>query len=418
MKKTQKSNLKVGTLWFSTKYTGVRYREHPTRKHGVTKDKYFTVRYQRDGKRKNEGVGWASNGMSAEKAFHILGELKQNAKLGEGPTRLKEKREIQKAKTEAINAKKIIEDRENVTFRDYFNGPYLDTARMDKKDVSLKREMSIFKIWLDAEIGNLPFKDISPIRLEKVKSKILNAGRSPKSVEIMLALVRQVFHHARRSKLYIGDVPTHQVKIPKFDNRRLRFLTKDEADILLNTLKRENTFFYEAALLSLHCGLRFGEIVGLTWNDVDLSSGILTIRNTKNTKTRPAFMTDEVKKMLSDKQTDRHNTLVFPRKDGLLIDRVPSIFARIVDKLGFNDGVTDRRQKLVFHSLRHSFASFLVQNGVDLYTVKTLMGHSQISMTERYSHLSQGNLQSAVRTLQNTLGQTETWKQKSRGKSA
>jgi len=46
--------------WKGTKFKGVRYYEHPTRKHGVTKDKYFTIRYQRDGKRLEEAIGWAS----------------------------------------------------------------------------------------------------------------------------------------------------------------------------------------------------------------------------------------------------------------------------------------------------------------------------------------------------------------------
>ncbi len=52
----------MGTEWKSTKFTGVRYREHPTRKHGIQKDKYYAVRYQKNGKRKEEGLGWASQG--------------------------------------------------------------------------------------------------------------------------------------------------------------------------------------------------------------------------------------------------------------------------------------------------------------------------------------------------------------------
>ncbi|GHT93293.1 hypothetical protein FACS1894122_08290 [Alphaproteobacteria bacterium] len=64
--------------------------------------------------------------------------------------------------------------------------------------------------------------------------------------------------------------------------------------------------------------------------------------------------------------------------------------------LGFNNGVNDDRQKVVFHTLRHTYASWLVMSGVDLYTVQKLMWHSTIAMTERYSHLAPDHLKKAV----------------------
>ena len=73
---------------------------------------------------------------------------------------------------------------------------------------------------------------------------------------------------------------------------------------------------------------------------------------------------------------------------------------RVVAALGFNNGVTDPRQKVVFHTLRHTFASWLVEQSVDLYSVKELMGHSTLAMTERYSHLSPDKLRRAVKTLE------------------
>jgi len=74
-----------------------------------------------------------------------------------------------------------------------------------------------------------------------------------------------------------------------------------------------------------------------------------------------------------------------------------------VKDLGLNDGITDRRQKLVFHSLRHTFASWLVQMGKPLYTVSQLLGHSDLKMTMRYAHLAPDTQRAAAMELEGIL---------------
>jgi len=157
------------------------------------------------------------------------------------------------------------------------------------------------------------------------------------------------------------------------------------------------------ALLSLYCGLRAGEIFNLTWGDVDINRVTLTLRNTKSGKTRMAFMTEQVKKMFARLERRNNDDLVFPDRNGIRISRISNAFFRAVDDLGLNQGISDPRQQVVFHTLRHTFASWLVENGTDLYTIKELMGHSTLVMTERYSHLGQNTLQNAVRSLDRSL---------------
>ena len=84
--------------------------------------------------------------------------------------------------------------------------------------------------------------------------------------------------------------------------------------------------------------------------------------------------------------------------DGVPCDRVP--FGRAVNALGLNDGIADRRQKVVFHTLRHTYASWLVAAGTDLYTVQRLLGHQSIALTERYAHLAPDTLKAATRALE------------------
>ena len=91
----------------------------------------------------------------------------------------------------------------------------------------------------------------------------------------------------------------------------------------------------------------------------------------------------------------------------IFLKRISRSFRLAVEKIGLNKGVTDPRMKVVFHSLRHTYASWLVEKGQDLYTIKQLLGHSSISMTERYSHVSNNSLQNAVMKLDKMVLNTD-----------
>jgi site-specific recombinase XerD len=145
---------------------------------------------------------------------------------------------------------------------------------------------------------------------------------------------------------------------------------------------------------------RMSQIFSLTWGDVDMERGVLILRDTKSGKTRAAYMTEAVAAMLAGITRRGHNDLVFLSANGGRIVQISETFNRVVAALSFNNGVTDPRQKVVFHTLRHTFASWLVEQGIDLYSVKELMGHGTLAMTERYSHLSPDKLRRAVKTLE------------------
>ena len=211
---------------------------------------------------------------------------------------------------------------------------------------------------------------------------------------------------ARRDGLVTGDSPTKQVKVPKVDNRRIRFLSHEQAESLLKALQDKDQLTHDLALLSLHTGLRVGEMVNLKWSHVDLERGIINVMDPKGGEGRAAFMTEQVKAMFEGMKRRKPEDFVFGRRKGdqwKELKEMPRVFFEVVAELGFNQGITDPRQKIVAHSLRHTFASWLVEAGVDLYTVKELMGHSVIAMTERYAHLSNGTLQNATKTLERAI---------------
>jgi integrase len=381
--------------WHKTAYPGIRFREHRNRKHGVKYDRYFAIRYQLAGKRTEEALGWLSQGWTLQKANTRLSEIKENQRTGQGPQSLKEKRDLLKAKRKKEQAEQQRQDKENILFNTYFIDNYFPTAQTSKAFDTCRTEMVYFKNWIEPAFKNKSFKDIAPFHCETLKKKLLSAGRTPRTLQYIFAIIRQIWNMARRDGLINTESPTKYVSIPKIDNRRLRFLTHDKADILLEELKKRSMQLHDEVLLSLHCGLRAGEIFNLTWNDVDLEHGLLTLRDAKS-GTRLSYMTEAVKNMLASKKPFAKNELVFLDRAGKKIKRISNSFVKAVDAVNLNDHITDKRQKMVFHTLRHTFASWHIQAGTDLYTLQALMGHKSFSMVQRYAHLSEGMLQKAV----------------------
>jgi len=392
-----------------TPYPNVVYHEHKTRKHNGKPDRSFLLRHRYNGKQYEEALGWASQGWNAVRVSGIMAELKRNQRIGEGPKTLKEKREFDQERNEAEKAEREREDREKLTFGEIFTDKYYPQAKKDKSFGSYDRERSLFEIWINHVIGDLPLKDITPDHLENIKDNMNDKGRAPRSIQYCLAVIRQVFNYAYRNNLFSSDNPVAKVKKPKVDNKRMRFLSGEEADSLLEDLKSRSKQLHDISLVSLHTGSRADEIFKLKWADVDTEQGILTLWDTKNTKSRIAFMTDKVIEMFNGLERQGKNDLVFPDRKGNKIKQVSNSFNRAVDALGLNEGVIDSRQKVCFHTLRHTFASWHVQNGTDLYTLQKLLGQSDFSMVQRYAHLGENLLLAATKRFDTAINKKRTY---------
>ncbi len=242
--------------------------------------------------------------------------------------------------------------------------------------------------------------DVRPLDLERIKKNMLQANKAQRTVQYVLAIIRQIYNYANDHHFYSGDNPSTKVKRPKFDNRRSGFFSEEQASLLLKNLSSRSSDLHDMSLLSLRCGLRAGEISGLTWQDISIERETITIRDPKNNRNRIVpMMTADVTDIFKKRKENSTNNLVFPDRNGKKRETVSNLFERAIKELGFNDGVEDRRQKLTFHSLRHTCASWLVMKGVPLYTVKEILGHRSITMTERYSHLTPDAFEGAKKAM-------------------
>ncbi|NTV28734.1 MAG: site-specific integrase [Candidatus Omnitrophica bacterium] len=235
--------------------------------------------------------------------------------------------------------------------------------------------------------GDRRLQDITPMMVEQFKAERLKEV-APATVNKALACLKAMFNKASDWGLLDGKNPVSKVKLLKVDNKRLRYLEKPEiARLIGNCLAHLKPI----VILALNTGMRKSEIFNLRWDDVDFNLRMIQLLKTKNNKIRNIPMNESVYYTLKALKEQSEDEQVFPGRNGPAITYVTKSFATALRK----SGIINFR----FHDLRHTFASQLVMAGVDLNTVRELLGHSELTMTLRYAHLSCDHKRQAVQVL-------------------
>ncbi|WP_051327722.1 tyrosine-type recombinase/integrase [Desulfatirhabdium butyrativorans] len=400
--------------WIKTTQTGVWYRENQRRKYIGKPDKYYAVKYSRNGKEVMEAVGWHSEGVTAQSAAVVRSKIVQNIRTGARPQSISEMRRIERERREAEERARQAEierirseQAANVTFQEMFN-VYIEHARETLKDQG-KHAIANWNL-LKPFFSGKPAKEVTVFDVDRARITLLKR-RSPKTVHHAMSLIRTLYLRCFLWGLYTGPNPMKSVKFPKIDgNGRIRFLSIEEAQILLAELKPLNSDAHDLSLMSLFTCARYSELANLRWGAINWTDGFVTFLDTKNGRNRTVPICNPVREMLQDrlkalrlKGEPTPDSLVFPNRYGGVRSQMVDVFKVVADRL-FNKGITDRRQRVVFHSLRHTGISWLVMNGTDLRTVQAISGHETLSMLKRYSHLSVDHVRDAVRRMADGFG--------------
>ena len=275
------------------------------------------------------------------------------------------------------------------------------------------------------DLMDLPLTEINLWLIDKWRAAESKRGKKNSSINRDCSSLQSALSKAVEWGV-ISEHPLRGLKPKKLDGRALvRYLSKDEDVRLRKALMQRETrirterasankwrrergrpelpmltnvefadYLRPMVILALNTGLRRGEIFALAWSKVNFSTKILTVvgPKAKSGKTRHIPMNDEVINILKAWQKQTSETgLVFPGKNGKPMDNVNRSWKGALD--------IARIEKFRFHDLRHTFASKLVMAGVDLNTVRELMGHASIEMTLRYAHLAPEHKAEAVAKL-------------------
>ena len=229
-------------------------------------------------------------------------------------------------------------------------------------------------------------KDISLIKESDIKGlyqKIKEENLSDKTCELIISMCNTIFNYAINTKECLTKNPCRNIKTVKADNSRERFLTKAEVQELIRATKYDRDI-YLFTLLSLSTGARLHDVYNIRKKDFNLDNRSVTIKNNKSNSTYQAFLNKRVLDVLDISEL-KVNDILYKVSERTIQRKMQ----RLLNKM-FNEGLDkkDRKNRVVIHTLRHTFASHLAIAGTPIFTIQKLLNHKDIEQTLRYAKLS------------------------------
>jgi integrase len=278
----------------------------------------------------------------------------------------------------------------NYTFNELAE-QYLQWA---KRQRSFKSKVYFIK-QLSEAFGHLPLRRFNTMLLEQYQTERLQKGNKPATVNRLLATLKHMITKAVEWDMVEEETlkRVRKVKSLEENNKRLRYLTKEECQNLINACDKH---LKPIVICALNTGMRKSEILNLKWDNVDLKHGFILLDRTKNGERREIPINDTLR-MTFDSLIRRIDTpyVFYDPSTGKPYQDIKRSFHTALRKAGIRD--------FHFHDLRHTFASHLVMAGVDLTTVKELLGHKTLAMTLRYAHLAPSHKVRAINMLDDVL---------------
>ncbi len=265
--------------------------------------------------------------------------------------------------------------------------------------------------------GNKAVKNLKSLDFENFKQHLISKGLKPQTVKHQLTLVRTILNYAIRHELiknFVNPLSNGKVKMPDIDNQRQSFLTKEQAKKLLSLLKPAHLTTYHLTVILLFTGARFSEVTGsasqknktrentgLSWDNVNFKTNTIYFKKNKNGNDRHIYMNDLLLKTMEELYENKIGTknMVITNSAGGIILRMPNNFLDILELIIPGNKDKESKYKITAHSLRHTHASWLAQEGLDILQIKEQLGHKRIEMTMRYAHLIPNKRHEATKKL-------------------
>lgn len=248
---------------------------------------------------------------------------------------------------------------------------------------SVRCDKSNFR-WLHPHLNTVPLKSINRDLVEDIALKKESEGASPATVNRVLALIRSILRRAEREWEWIDKAPT--IRMRKEDNKRIRWISAEEAVCLKNNLPEHLTIAMEFAIQT---GLREANITGLEWHEIDFNRchAFIPAHKSKSGKAIAVPLNQKAMAVLYN-QLAKHPQYVFTYKGKPIRRFNTRAWRKALKRAKISD--------FKWHDLRHTWASWHVQNGTSLHELQQLGGWASFDMVLRYAHLSSAQLKNAA----------------------
>ena len=269
---------------------------------------------------------------------------------------------------------------------------YIDWGNLNKKKQTVSRDLLSLKYFSQYKKVK-DIREITPLVVDGYKNWLLQHNKKNNNTNRLVNCIKAMMRRAEDWEL-VEKKSWHTVKALKVPKGRILFYTPEEINKILFVVPDN---WQVVVLLGCRAGLRRGEIVHLTWQDIDFKRQVLTIQpkenwHPKTFECRDIPLSADLLKILQKNKNKQGFVALTEKGRQFTLSGLGSHFRKFIKKLKLNGSL---------HTLRHTFASHLVQNGVDLYTVSKLLGHSSIKTTEIYAHLSPNTYHKAIAKLPN-----------------
>lgn len=247
------------------------------------------------------------------------------------------------------------------------------------------------KRWNDS-FQDLDASQITPSMIENVLAEMKKEGLALATLNRHLMVLKAIFSRAIRDGLLLVN-PAAKIKQYKPNNEIVRYLTPQQEVSLFECL---SITYHPIVRVGINTGIRQGELLRLTWDDVDWNTGILTVKKSKHGQVHRVPMNSIVQRVLTESYKNRKSGRIFPHDSS----QMRKSFEKAIKQAGL--------APFRFHDLRHTFASRLAMKGVNDRTLMVLGGWKSSAMLSRYAHLSPTHLWQAVEGLVEVKSDIET----------
>ncbi len=317
---------------------------------------------------------------------------------------------------------------------------YIREGIPDKKKNGQKQKAQL--LWWKEQLGAYLLSDITPALIAEYRDILLqgityrHTERSPSTVVRYLAVLSHAFSVAYKEWGWIESSPVKKVKKPQEARGRVRFLDENEKERFLQACKESsNPLLYPVVLIAISTGMRYGEIINLTWADVDLQRKRIVLQDTKNGDRRAVPIAGQALEQLITLEQNRRidMNLIFPKElaastvdfqkddvegaqkvqkseyqpDDLSkeeIEKVQKVQKPIYLRGAWSKALKKSNiQNFKFHDLRHCAASYFAMSGASLAEIADILGHKSLSMVQRYAHLSDSHKHGVVDRMNKTF---------------